>query len=149
MPSIAEICRAAGLDRNTFDSLTRSGRIDHWPHGKSKEFAVLVGLYAALRAAGLLNPTAVYVADDLAKSPPALFCLAPFEGKEGRELRDYSGALRDKTISEVATMLADDKGRWVIGDGPPDPILDAEPQAAVFSVINVPFIVRTMEELFE
>ena len=148
-PSLAACIRAARISDSEFHNARRAGRFDHWPDELSRDFAVRLGLYGALRVEGFSGAAAAAMAEDLARSPPQVRCFAPFEGKEGRELRDYSGVLWGKSLSEVATMLAEDKGRSVIGDGPPDPVLDAKPQAAVFSVINVPFIVRTMEELFQ
>lgn len=149
MPTIADICRAAKLDRDVYNTLVRSGRTAHWPDGQTKEFAIRIGLFAALRASGFLVPDAVAMAEDLARpGPPLLLFHGPLEGPEGTELRDYSGALHAAPLSELWHRLAADTGRQVIGDGPPVPDLDALPEADVLTVINVWAVIRRMEALF-
>lgn len=150
MPSIADICRAANLDRDVFNTLERSGRTADWGDRQSKGYAIRVGLFTALRASGFLAPDAAAMAHSMAgQDLPGLLIRGPLEGPEGTERRVYSSALDNASLQDLFRLAAADKGRQVIGDGPPDPELDAVPKADVLVVIDVSAVVRRMERLFE
>ncbi|WP_395663664.1 hypothetical protein [Aestuariivirga sp.] len=150
MPTLTDICRAAKLDRDTLNTLERSGRTADWGDRQSKGYAIRVGLFAALRVSGFLAPAAAAMAHSMAGQEfPRLLIRGPLEGPAGTERRVYSNALDNAPLQDLFELAAADTGRQVIGDGPPDPELDAVPKADVLVVIDVPAVVRRMTRLFE
>ena len=150
MPTPSQICAAAKLDRDSLNNLRRSPRVQDWPEESSKGFSIRVGLYAALRAAGYEVPTAVAMAGNIAETPEAQRPVWIIRGPlEDREVHVVSHRPAGQPLSDICELVASDKGRIVLVDGPPDPELDAAPQADVVTVINVPSVIRRMESLFE
>lgn len=148
-PNLASCIRAARISEADFHNSRRAGRFADWPEELSRGFAVRLGIFGALRAAGVTAMIAARIADDMAKEPPSLFIRGPLEGPSGTETRVYSNALDNASLQYLFSLSAAAPGRQVIGDGPPDPELDAAPQADVVTIINVPSVIRRMEALFE
>ena len=150
MPTIKAICEAAKLKRADFNTIKLAGRTADWGEEGSEGFAIRVGLYAALRASGFLSPDAAAMAHSMAgQELPQLLIRGPLEGTEGTEVRVYSPALNDASLSKLFALVASAPGRQVIGDGPPDPDLDTPPEADVVTVINVPAVADRMKRLFK